>query len=67
MLHHPRIEPTIHPSWCTCSDCRSSHVRFGEGARLRAWAILFIGIAGALYGTVFAYAPQIAAALGFTL
>lgn len=64
-MFHARVEPTIHPQWCRCSDCALS-IR-GNRTRLRAWAILFIALAGALYGTVIACAPQIAAAFGVAL
>jgi hypothetical protein len=56
---------TIHPMNCSCSDCVLISRR--DRARIRAWVILFIGLAGALYGTVFANAAQIAASFGFHL
>jgi hypothetical protein len=56
---------TIHPMGCACSDCALSNRR--DRARIRAWAILFIGLAGAFYGTVIANAPEIAAAFGWSL
>jgi hypothetical protein len=59
-MFHARVEPTIHPQWCTCSDC-GLNTRRGR-ARTRTWAILFIALAAALYGTVIACAPGIAGA-----
>lgn len=58
----------IHPAACGCFDCRRlDPVRFTRDRRqLRAWAVLFIAIAAALYGAVFASFPQIAAALGWS-
>jgi hypothetical protein len=70
MLHRPiAATPPIHPAYCACFDCsRRDPVSFAEKRReVRAWAILFIGIGGALYGAVIASLPEIAAAFGWRI
>lgn len=57
----------IHPSDCACRSClqRDPRAFVRRRRQERAWAILFIGMAAALYGFALAELPQIAAAFGW--
>lgn len=57
----------IHAAWCGCRSClQRDALAYARRARVQqAWAILFIGLAVALYGLIFTSLPQIAAAFGW--
>jgi hypothetical protein len=69
MLHRPVAAPPIHSANCGCFDCRQRDpIRYARDRRqLRAWAVIFIGLAAALYGSALASLPEIAASFGWGL
>jgi hypothetical protein len=44
-MFHAKVEPTIHPAWCPCSDCKYEAERRSFRADL---LVIALGIAAAL-------------------
>lgn len=76
-MFHPRSRSlaeleaaAYHPQFCRCPDCAVAHDPIGyrrarRVVRLQAFALL--AFAAAIYGTLFACAPAVAASFGVAL